>query len=342
MKKRLSLRLWGILRYCTLFVFTLWVWNFFRSYLLFLALILMICCPVISFFLLWFSRDMLQAQAVLPANKVGKDKEFYFNIRMYNPRRFAAFSADITYCCSNLFTGYSEHKSQRVWITPGGSSEIRQRLNSRFAGGVEARIEAFKVYDLFQLFCLQDLDKSDADVVVWPTFSDADGGEIYDYVEGFPKDNETKKRGTDYNPDYEIREYIPGDELKTIHWKLSAKQEQLMVRERLATGREKINVLLPLGNDKQINDRLMEAVYTLCSLLIQKEYPIQLYWPGNGDDLRGRFVAELGELDNVLEEILSDNGLHPPGTAEEQMSVKYPGESYILVQTGAYKGAYIR
>lgn len=342
MKKKLSLRPGGILRYCILIAFTLWVWNFFRSYLLFLALILMICCPIVSFLLLWFSRDMLQVQAVLPSNKVGKGKEFFFDIRVYNPRRLAAFSADISYCWSNLFTGYSEQKKQRVWIAPGGNNEIKQRLSSRFAGGVETRIESFKVYDLFQMFCLHILDKSDADVMVWPAFSDAEGGEIHDYVEGFPKENETKKRGTDYNPDYEIREYIPGDELKTIHWKLSAKQEQLMVRERLATGREKINVLLPLSDNKQINDSLMEAVYTLCGLLIQKEYPIQLYWPGNGNDLLGRFVAELGELENVLEEILSDNGLHMPGTAEAQMSVKCPGESYILIQTGAYKGAYIR
>lgn len=341
MKKRLSLSPGGTIRHCILIAFTLWAWNFFRSYFLFLALILMICSPIVSFLLLWFSRDLLKVQAVLPANRVGKEKDFYFNIRLYNPRRFAAFSADITYCWTNLFTGYSEEKEQRVWMAPGGS-EIKQHLSSRYAGGVEARIEVFKVFDLFHLFCLNILDKFDADVIVWPTFSESEGGEIYDYVEDFPKENESKKRGTDYNPDYEIREYIPGDELKTIHWKLSAKQEQLMVRERLATGREKINVLLPLGDDKRINDGLMEAMYTLCSLLLQKEYPIQIYWPGNRNALLGRFVAEQGELEHVLEEILSDSGLHPPGTAEEEMAIKCPGESYILIQTGAFKGAYVR
>lgn len=342
MKKRLSLSPGGIFRHCILMALILWAWNFFRSYFLFLSLILMICSPIVSFLLLWFSRDSLKVQAVLPTNRVGKEKDFFFNIRLYNPRRFAAFTADVTYCWSNLFTGYSEEKDRRVWLAPGGFSEIKQRLSSRYAGGVEARIEAFKVFDLFHIFCLHVLDKSDADVIVWPAFSEADGGEIYDYVDDFPKENETKKRGTDYNPDYEVREYIPGDELKTIHWKLSAKQDRLMVRERLATGREKINVLLPLGEDKKINDGLMEAMYTLCSLLLHKEYPIQLYWPGNGNALLGRFVAEQGELENVLEEILSDSGLHPSGTAEEEMSVKCPGESYILIQTGAYKGAYIR
>ena len=204
------------------------------------------------------------------------------------------------------------------------------------------QIEDFVVYDLFHLFCLKNCEHSDAHVIVWPAFSETDEEEIYSSVEGFPKENEVKKRGTDYNPDYEVREYIPGDELKSIHWKLSAKQEHLMVRERLASGREKINVLLPLGEDKQQNDSLMEAVYALGRLLLHKEYPVQLYWPGRGSILRGCFVAEQGELEHALSEILSDNGLHQQGEAEMKMSAEHPAESYILIKTGAYKGAYIR
>ena len=342
MEKKLRPSLPGILRFCILFAVTLYIWSFFRSYLLFLALILIVCSPIVSFLLLWSARDVLRAQAILPDNRVGRNTEFFFNINLRNPRRFAAFTADVTYSWSNIFTGYSEQKKQHLWVAPGGNSEIKQLLSSRYAGRVEVRIETFTVFDMFHMFCLQGCDRSDAYVIVWPAFSETDEEEIYSCVEGFPKENETKRRGTDYNPDYEIREYIPGDELKSIHWKLSAKQEQLMVRERLATGREKINILLPLSEERQLNDGLMEAVYALGRLLIQKEYPLQLYWPGRGEVLRGQFVAEQGELENALGEILSDSGLHQPGQAEAQMSVEHPAESYILIQTGAYKGAYIR
>ena len=342
MERKLHLSPLGFLRFGILFAFTLYVWSFFRSYFLFLALVLMVCCPVASFLLLWFHRDVLRAQAMLPSNRVGKDTGFFFDIDVHNPARFAAFTADITYSWSNLFTGYSESGKKHLWVAPGSGGGIRQLLTSRYAGRVEVRIETFEVFDLFHMFCLKGCDKSDAYALVWPSFSEADEEEIYSCVEGFPKENETKKRGTDYNPDYEIREYIPGDELKSIHWKLSAKQEQLMVRERLATGREKINILLPLGEDRQVNDGLMESVYALGRLLLHKEYPLQLYWPGRGEALRSQFVAELGELENVLGEILSDIGLHQSEEAEARMSADHPAESYILIQTGAYKGAYIR
>ena len=342
MEKKLAISLSGILRFGILFALILWVWSFFRSYFLFLALVLMVCSPVVSFLLLWFRRDVLWAQAVLPVNRVCRNTEFAFDIVIYNPGRFTAFTADITYSWSNLFTGYSEHQKQHLWVAPGDGGKIRQLLNSRYAGRVDVQIEDFVVYDLFHLFCLKNCEHSDAHVIVWPTFSETDEEEIYSSVEGFPKENEVKKRGTDYNPDYEVREYIPGDELKSIHWKLSAKQEHLMVRERMASGREKINVLLPLGEDKQQNDSLMEAVYALGRLLLHKEYPVQLYWPGRGSILRGCFVAEQGELEHALSEILSDNGLHQQGEAEMKMSAEHPAESYILIKTGAYKGAYIR
>ena len=341
MERKLTLSPLGILRFSILLILTLWIWNFFRSYFLFLALILIVCSPVVSFGLLWSHRDELRVQAVLPAARVGKSTEFSFDISVHNPGRFAAFTADITYSWCNIFTGYSERDRKHLWVASGGS-RISQLLNSRYAGRVEVRIESFKVFDLFHMFCLTGCDKSDAYVIVWPAFSETEEEEINSSVEGFPDENEIKKRGVNYNPDYEVREYIPGDELRSIHWKLSAKQDRLMVRERLAEGRDKINILLPLGADRRQNDGLMEAVYALGRLLLYKEYPIQLYWPGREENLRGYFMAEQGELENVISEILSDNGLYPQGEAETQMSVEHPGESYILIRTGAYKGAYIR
>lgn len=342
MERKLRLSPGGTLRFVILFGLTLFLWGFFRSYLLLMALVLLVCCPVVSFVLLWISRDGLGARAVLPDRRIGTNVKAAMDIRVSNPRRFTAFTADITYSHSNLFTGYTAREKRHIWVAPAGGSAICHDLISQYAGRVEAKIENVEFYDLFHIFCLQGCDRTDAHVIVWPDFSEAEEQELNSCVENFPGENESRRRGTDYNPDYEIREYIPGDELKSIHWKLSAKQGRMMVRERRAAGREKMNVLLPLGEDRAQNDLLMKSVYALCRLLLEKEYPVQLYWPGHGEQLREFFMAEQGELENVLCEILSDSGLHPSGTAEDQMAAEHPGVSYIMVQTGAYKGAYIR
>lgn len=343
MEKKLRLNIRGTLRFAVLLGIVVWLWSFFRSYMLFLALILMVGGVLVSVLLLWHGRNTIRVEAVLPPDRVGRGTPFPFSLKVSNPGRFAGFPADITYNRTNVFTGYSERETAHFWAAPISGCRQDGVLKSQYAGRVEICIEEFRVYDLFRIFYLPDCGKTDAGVVVWPGFSEGEAAEKpSDCVEDFPDENESRRRGTDYNPEYEIREYIPGDALKSIHWKLSAKQGKMMVRERLAAGHEIIHVLLPLGEDRKSNDDLVEAMYGVCRLLLDGDYPVRLYWPGKGEALQSRFMIEQGELENTLVEILSDSGFHPGGRAQEQMTVEHPGTAYILIQTGAYKGAYIR
>ena len=341
MEKRLRLSKMGVLRFCILYLLLLGMWWFFRSYMLFLALFLLPCLLVLSVTWLWKSRKGIGARIIFPTNRVGKNTDFAFNIQILNKGKLVGYTADITYRWGNVFTDYFEQADKHLWLAPTAGCEIKQLLRSQHAGRIEASIVCLTVYDLFHVVGVVDDSDYSAGVLVWPVFLESEEAEVYGCVEGFPKENESKKKGAEYNPDYEMREYVPGDELKSIHWKLTAKQDKLMVRERMATGRDKINVLLPLGSDCAENDALTEALYGLCILLLNKEYPIQLYWPGKGQTLQGHFVAEQGELENVISEILSGKGISEQNT-RELMEIEHPGENYILVQTGAYKGAYIR
>ena len=339
---RLRPSILGWIRFGVLFGLAFLSWWFFRSYLLLMALILMVGCVVASAFSLTTSKDLIKAETVIPQGRVGRGADFPFLIRIRNPRRFFGFSADLTYSWGNVFTDYFQEKKVRLWLAPVKGCEIRQSLESQYAGRIETKILSCVVYDLFHLFYLEGCTVRDSGVVAYPTPTVAPDEEIYSCVEGFPKEDESKQRGTEYNPDYEIREYIPGDELKNIHWKLTAKQNKLMVRERLKSGKQKINLLLPLTDRKQENDELMDALSYLGQLFLEKEYPVQLYWSGTGKELQSRYIAELGELEAALGQILSGNGKRQPGSAREQMEMEHPGESYVLVQAGAYKGAYIR
>lgn len=339
MERKLRLSIKGVVGFLILCMLLGVMWWFFRSYMLFVALVLVICSVALSGVALWLSRNKLWAETVMPSNRVGKDCFFTLDVHVHNTGRLLGFTGDVTYRYGNVFTGSFKQEQLHLWVPPVAGCVVHQQLNSRYAGRVEARIEEFVVYDFFHIFALYGCGKTSASVLVWPAFDEADEEEVAACVEGFPKEDESRKRGAEYNPDYEIREYIPGDELKSIHWKLTAKQDRLMVRQRQATGRDRINVLVPLSGDKDENDGLLEALYGLGRLLLHKEYPVQLYWPEKGV-LQGCFVAEQGEFENVVSRILSVTATTE--NARELMEMEHPGEKYILVQTGAYKGAYIR
>ena len=342
MDKKLRMSVRGLTGFLAVFAIILWLWNFFRGYLLFMMILLMLTGFIISAAGLWLARDRIQAELALPCHRIGKNTDVAVAIRIQNPLRIVGFAIDFTYRWENIFTGSMEEGKEKLWAAPGKGGVLKALLSSRYAGRLRVSVEELRVYDLLQIFCLIYRAEQGSEVLVWPAFADGeDTEELYECIEGFPRENESRKRGAEYNPDYEIREYIPGDELKSIHWKLSAKQGVMMVRERLAAGREKINVLLPLGENLDENDALMESLYGMCRLLLSKEYPIQLFWQGVDHVLCSRCIVESGELENVLGEILSTSGIHVPGSIEEQMSIEHSGESYILVKAGAYKGAYV-
>lgn len=333
MDKRLRLNIKGTIGFLVVAAILLWMWSFFRSYLLFVAILLMIAGVILSAVSLWRVRGGIRVEIAAPRHRVGKNTEIPVGICFANPLRFVGVAIDVTYRCENMFTGNTEEKREKMWAVPGKGGKLRCLLSSGYAGQLRISVEECRVYDFLHLFYLAYRTEKDREVLVWTAFVDGEEAEErFSRIEGFPGEHESRRRGVEYNPDYEIREYAAGDELKNIHWKLSAKQDKLMVRERLASGREKISVLLPLGDKPDENDALVESLYGMCRLLLAKEYPIQLFWQGGRQQLCSRYIAEPGELESAMEEILSTCGIHVPGSTEAQMSMAHPGEPYLLCQ----------
>lgn len=341
MKKKLTFRIGGILRYVLVFLLTLSLWWFFRGYELTIMLVIVIAFVPVSIGALYLRRDALQVQASLPTLGIGKEHSVDVSIRVRNNGRYFGFAADVTYVVRNVFTEYEEKKKERVWAAPGTSIAVEQQLLSHHVGRVEVNVTEFVAWDWLGICSMEIPAHKDAWVVVTPEISPVEE-DLTTCVEDFPDENETKKHGTDVNPDFEIREYVPGDELKSIHWKLTAKTGRTMVRERLSSGRDKINVLLALTEDPAENDALMSSLHGLGLRLLDKGYPIRLCWMGYGGHLEARYLAEEGELASIIDEILSISGKKNPGQVRNAMEAEYPGEAYVVVKHGKFKGEYVR
>jgi len=82
---------------------------------------------------------------------------------------------------------------------------------------------------------------------------------------------------------YNIRDYIPGDEARFLHWKASAKLSKLMVKEFLQEEQKKISVLLDTGlpheRDNYKRENFEDRVSLAASLLfyfISNDYSVRL------------------------------------------------------------------
>ena len=99
------------------------------------------------------------------------------------------------------------------------------------------------------------------------------------------------KKGHDFSDVSDVREYIPGDKLMSIHWKLSAKRDILMVKDRVSMSDQQMVLLVELsGTDEEVDDVLTLA-YAVVKRLVEEQTYVKLMWWSEG-----RFEFESREI----------------------------------------------
>lgn len=105
--------------------------------------------------------------------------------------------------------------------------------------------------------------------------------------------------------DYEIRDYRPGDPIRSIHWKLSSKYDQPVVREPLKNDRPQVVLSFDLFGDPDRLDRVLARLWTASTFLLEREISHELRWTAPGGRLCTAAVASMAQLTDSLAQILS-------------------------------------
>jgi len=90
-------------------------------------------------------------------------------------------------------------------------------------------------------------------------------------------DERVERGGTDL---LALREYVPGDDLRRVHWATSARSGNLMVREDADPARPYLTVLIDDRAASYTGDQLEEAVEVAASLVtaaVDAGHPVQLF-----------------------------------------------------------------
>lgn len=119
-------------------------------------------------------------------------------------------------------------------LEPGGTETVWCVFEARYCGITEICLESIKVYDFLGIFYRKVKWNKKAQVKIMPEFR-LMPLEITRKTREFQAEAQEfsgQRRGDDPSEIYQVREYKEKDSLKDIHWKLSAREEKLMVKER--------------------------------------------------------------------------------------------------------------
>jgi uncharacterized protein (DUF58 family) len=109
---------------------------------------------------------------------------------------------------------------------------------------------------------------------------------------------------------HRLREYVVGDDLRTIHWLSTARAGKLVVRHNVDTAQPYTVVLADLNPDGYSAETFEEAVDVTASLLVSMsagKSPVQVR-TSTGDRLGGPSYRDPGPLVDYLTEVRADPG----------------------------------
>lgn len=110
---------------------------------------------------------------------------------------------------------------------------IEREIPTGYCGRMCIRLEELRVYDYLGVFARQIKSKGKSYVNVLPDIYPM-SVEVGMHTRNFPVDAEeydSHRSGDDPSEIFQIREYRAGDSMQRIHWKMSAKADELMTKE---------------------------------------------------------------------------------------------------------------
>lgn len=184
---------------------------------------------------------------------------------------------------------YMARKGHTDWYTVAGVPKGRSRHDSKVllygAGSHEVELIRMRVHSLFGLFSLTKKCTDYGSVLVLPEVHPM-GISISEGTRNFMGDSDVYdefRPGHDPGETYEIRGYRPKDKLQSIHWKLSAKTEDLMVKESSmpkACATVMLMELLELDKKRteQTIDSFLELGASLSFCMMDEQCPHFVAW----------------------------------------------------------------
>jgi len=155
-------------------------------------------------------------------------------------------------------------------------------------------------YDYLCLFSIPIRKVTDCHVTVFPK---AVAGELPDMLAGESDASLKPKAGGGYAENHDLRPYRPGDDLRQLHWKMSAKTDTLIYREPMISPKERTVLALSLfGTEQQLDEKLGRLLWLSQRLLEQAMEHDILCRTGQG--VLQLPVTDRRSLENALTAIL--------------------------------------
>lgn len=264
------------------------------------VLLVLLLLPFLSFLLMPAAAKFIKVSLFCKKKLFGKKEDIPFVLSVKNKGIIPVGEIRISMSYKNSF---SKDVGKSVLSIPAAAlynESLSCRISSEHYGRVTASLTGYRLRDVLGLFTWKKKLQGEVSALVIPSASDILGSsDSKGFAGGL---SESAKTGDDPTEILQLREYRPGDRMNRIHWKLSSRTEDFIVKEFSGEENAEFCLLIDLPEDEAKRDDLLEVLCCIAEALSQNGCKARAFWVDRSGALTesGAFGAE-----ELLEDVVS-------------------------------------
>lgn len=206
----------------------------------------------------------------------------------------------------NRFSGEKGKKKIRFSVDARKKRDRRIPIVIENCGNVAITVEKVRIYDYLSIFAWTVGKHFETqNVLILPPMKEMYLGRDRWYNETNEDSDRFSlyKKGDDPSEIFDIRDFVDGDKIQRIHWKLSSKIGNLMVKEGSLPLTKAVHIFIDLcvKGDKSSKSRntnlLIQGVYSISMFMIEHGIPQKMIWYDNKTEvIQERLIEQEEEL----------------------------------------------
>ena len=191
----------------------------------------MVLLPLLCLPMNLYAAKKLKLTVRLPVN-LRKGEGGTAELTVQNPTVFPICQISCRVRLENQLNGEPQTVNVSSGIWPKGRRTMKISLQSPWCGRIRLAVESARLYDCFGLIGVKTQPDAHGACVVQPdtflqTLMLSPAAAHIDDTE----DYSNERPGYDLSEMFQIRDYVPGDSQRQVHWKLSHKYGKLIVKD---------------------------------------------------------------------------------------------------------------
>lgn len=275
-------------------------------------------------------RKKLSAELLIPIPVAEKGQCVNVQVRVRNRGWFPAMRVRMRIVCREQFSETQEAFTVNCAVRDRGEALCAAEVSASLCGRVFLTVKSVRVSDFLGIFTIRVPAGQEAYFHVMPKQYPV-ALLVTEQARRFCGDSDEfddKKSGDDVSEVFQIREYRGGDRLQRVHWKLSARTDELMVKDySLPLGCPAVLFLSFQKCGRGDYDRMLSAAISVSAALAREQCRHYIAWyQKDGQRVARVRLEEEEQIYGAIGEIFGAKPYEEPIDLRTLYREQFPGD----------------